>query len=102
MGKNTADEIRSQPLARFIGKHHPRRATAKVRQHMRLLVVEDNLKLMNALQALEAADQLLFGRRQRRSFHARRAIKDIDEPRALTANAEYSSFSRWCRIAALR
>src|SRR5712671_5309049 len=97
---NAANKARRQPLARLVGEHHPRRAAAKLRHQLRLLVVKDDLKLMNALQALQTGDQLALGRDERPAFHARRAIEDIDEPRSLSLDAEDLRFDAVVRTAA--
>ena len=78
--RNAADKAGRQTLARLVGKNHPRRSAAKLGHELRLLVIEDDLKLMHALQTLQTGDQLPFCGQQRAAFHARGPIEDIDEP----------------------
>ena len=39
---------------------------------------------------LEALDELLLGGRERRAFHAARAVEDVDELRAFAFDAEHA------------
>ena len=78
-----------QLLVAVGGERDPPTAAAQVRVP-HLLVEEDDVELMHARERLEALDELLLRGRQRRAFHAARAIEDVDEPRAFAFDAEHA------------
>ena len=94
-GGDGIDEGRSLTLALIVAKDHLWSLVADKVHQARALVEKDDLKLMHGFERLQAGNELAFGRGERAALelaHARRAIEDIDEARALAFDAKDLSF----------
>ena len=86
--QDAADERLRLLLPRVVGELHPRRLARSKLHEARRLIVEDDLKLMDLVETLQAGNELLLGGGERRAFHTAGAVEDVDESAPFTLHAK--------------